>query len=70
MHLVSILLPIEAIVTLVFWAMYFFRRDDILTPEAIALGYMEFDAIINTCLHFLPFVGLSLDLLAEIDFFK
>lgn len=39
MNLVAMLLPIEAVVTIGFWFMYFFRRDYILTPEAIALGF-------------------------------
>lgn len=39
MHLVAVMLPIEAIVTLSFWLMFFFQKDAIISPEAKALGY-------------------------------
>ena len=85
MHMTSIILPIEFIITLSFWTMYVFRREDIISPEAAAIGYVssrcqphqtnahsytEFNLPINICLHLIPFGGLVLDFLAEMDHYR
>lgn len=39
MHIVAILLPIEAIITLYSWTMFFYDREAMLSPEARAAGF-------------------------------
>lgn len=82
MHMVSIVMPIELIVTGASWTMWFFFRDGINSPDAVAIGYatsltnphycryVEFDLVNHICLHLMPFIGLMLDFVSELDNFK
>lgn len=70
MHLDSIILPVEAIVTVYSCTMYIFFRDGILSPEALAIGYVEYNEMAHYCLHVMPFIGLSLDFIAEMDSYQ
>jgi len=70
MSLVSILLPVELIVTTYYWGMYIFDKDAITSEEMKQIGYVEFDHTINVSVHLVPFIALSLDFVAELDFFE
>lgn len=75
MHLVSVLLPIEAVVTLYSCSMWFFFPMATISPDAAEVGYgldgerpantaysyVEFNSTTHYALHLVPLVGLALN---------
>lgn len=63
MHLVSIIYPVESVVTIFSWAMFFLKKDDMLpskSPDGKQLTTLPFE-ITHYCLHLLPLIGLMAD---------
>lgn len=70
LHLVAVLLPVETLVTLCSWCVWFFYPQGLLSLEALAIGYREFDAAVHYCLHLAPWIGLLADLAGERDHYR
>jgi hypothetical protein len=70
MHLVSILLPIETVVTLYSCVAWFLFPEATISPDAVEAGWTEFDAVTHYCLHLVPFLGLSLNFASYLGHFR
>lgn len=64
---VMVMHSVESVVTFVSWVVWFFFPGALLSPQAKAIGYREFDAIIHYSLHLMPYVGLTFDYVAEME---
>lgn len=84
MHLVSVLLPIEAVVTLYSCSMWFFFPMATISPDAAEVGYCpkegwlpqlscrytEFNRLTHYALHLVPFIGLALNYGAHQTYYR
>ncbi len=72
MQMVTILLPIEVIVTIYSWTIYAALKTELMTmPKHLQLPEYEiYNMIIHWTLHLTPFLGLIFDFIAELEFFQ